>query len=325
MNTRTRLMSTLILVILVSAPCAALSEEKAPATGDTVAVVNGTAITQQTLDVETQRMVDQMARQGRTPDETIMPQVRKEALNRAIDKELLYQDSQAKNIKISESRVAEELAAVKKQFPGDQEFQDWLMQNHMSEDDLAREISRGLALEQLIKNHVIQGVAVSNEETRAFYDQNTSMFQKPEQIQAKHILIKMEGEVTEQQRAKARGEIESVRQKALNGEDFAALATNYSEGPSSAQGGDLGYFSRGQMVKPFEDAAFALQPGEISEVVETKFGYHIIKVTDRQEASVVAYETVQPQITERLKQEKGRREFQQYIETLRGKADIKVN
>lgn len=324
MKTITRSMITLLLVGLMSVPCGAVAEEK-PATEDPVAVVNGTAITKQELDVETQRMAQQMARQGRVPDETIMPQVRKEALSRMIDKELLYQDSQAKEIKVTEDRVNEELATVKKQFPGDKEYTEWLATINLSEDDLTREISRGLALEQLIKNHVIKEVDVTEEESRAFYDQNAGLFQKPEQVQAKHILIKMEADATDEQKTQARNKIESVREKAMDGEDFAALATAHSEGPSSTKGGDLGYFSRGQMVKPFEDAAFALQTGEISDVVETQFGYHIIKVTDRQKASVVAYEDAQAQIVERLKQEKSRREFQLYIETLRAKADIKLN
>ena len=324
MKTITRLIFTLLLVGLMSIPCGAVAEEK-PATEDPVAVVNGTAITKQELDVETQRMVQQMARQGRVPDETIMPQVRKEALSRMIDKELLYQDSQAKEINVTENRVNEELATVKKQFPGDKEYTEWLATINLSEDDLAREITRGLALEQLIKNHVIKEVDVTEEESRAFYDQNASLFQKPERVQAKHILIKMEADATDEHKVQARRKIESVRQKAMAGEDFAALATAHSEGPSSAKGGDLGYFSRGQMVKPFEDAAFALQTGEISEVVETQFGYHIIKVTDRQKDSVVAYEDAQAQIVERLKQERSRRDFQQYIETLRAKADIKLN
>ena len=324
MKTITRLIFTFLLVGLMSIPCGAVAEEK-PATEDPVAVVNGTAITKQELDVETQRMVQQMARQGRVPDETIMPQVRKEALSRMIDKELLYQDSQAKEINVTENRVNEELATVKKQFPGNKEYTEWLATINLSEDDLAREITRGLALEQLIKNHVIKEVDVTEEESRAFYDQNASLFQKPERVQAKHILIKMEADATDEHKVQARRKIESVRQKAMAGEDFAALATAHSEGPSSAKGGDLGYFSRGQMVKPFEDAAFALQTGEISEVVETQFGYHIIKVTDRQKDSVVAYEDAQAQIVERLKQERSRRDFQRYIETLRAKADIKLN
>ena len=174
----------------------------------------------------------------------------------------------------------------------------------MSEDALAQKITRGVAIEELIKTHIIQEIAVSEEESRAFYDQNASMFEKPEQVKASHILIKTAEDATEDQKMEARKKIDDVRKKAVEGEDFAVLAKEYSEGPSNARGGDLGYFSRGQMVKPFEDVAFALKDGEISDVVETQFGYHIIIVTDHRPASVVDYETAKAQIEERLKQEK---------------------
>lgn len=317
---RSMVIFLLISLMLVPAWTLAASE---PAPEDPAAVVNGTTITQKALTFETQRMIEQMARQGQVPNEEIMPKVREDVLNRMIEEELLYQDSQAKEIKVPDARVTEELASIKQRFPSEKEYQEALAGIDMSEADLTRKIKRGMAIEQLIKKHVIQGVNVSDAESRAFYDQNANMFQKPEQIQARHILIKMEGDVTEEQKAQARTKIEMVRKKALDGEDFAALASEYSEGPSSAKGGDLGYFSRGQMVKPFDDAAFALEPGKISEIVETQFGFHIIEVTDRQPASVVSYETAQAQIVERLKQEKSRREIRQYIDALLAKADIK--
>jgi peptidyl-prolyl cis-trans isomerase C len=326
MKTIARSVVIIALVGFVLAPVGALAAEK-PVSETPAAVVNGTTITQEALAFETQRMIEQMARQrqGQVPDEASMPQAREDVLNRMIEEELLYQDSQSKDIKVPEARVTEELASIKQRFPSEKEYQDALAGIEMSEADLTRKITRGMAIEQLIKEHVIQETAVSDVESRAFYDQNASMFEKPEQIQARHILIKMEGDVTEAQKAEALKKIEMIRKKALEGEDFAALASEYSEGPSSVKGGDLGHFSRGQMVKPFEDAAFALKTGEISEVVETQFGYHIIEVTDQQPASVVSYETVQAQIVERLKQEKSRREIQQYIETLRSQADIERN
>lgn len=322
MKTSMRTMVIFLFASLMLVPVEAGASDQ-PAPGDPAAVVNGTTITQKALAFETQRMIEQMARQGQVPNEEIMPKVREDVLNRMIEEELLFQDSQAKEIKVPDARVTEELASIKQRFPSEKEYQDALAGIDMNEADLTRKIKRGMAIEQLIKNHVIQGTDVSDAESRAFYDQNANMFQKPEQIQARHILIKMGGDVTEEQKAEALTKIEMVRKKALDGEDFAALASEYSEGPSSAKGGDLGYFSRGQMVKPFDDAAFALEPGKISEVVETQFGYHIIEVTDRQPASVVSYETAQAQIVERLKQEKSRREIRQYIDALLAKADIK--
>ena len=312
-----------VFTLLIGAAAVQAADQPAPA--DAAAVVNGTVITQNALNFETQRFLEQMARQGQVPGEDMMPQVRKDVLSRMIEEELLYQESQSKAITVPEERITAELTSIKERFPSEKEYLEALAGIDMSEADLAQKITRGVAIEELITTHVVQEVTVSEEESRAFYDQNAGMFEKPEQVQARHILIKTAEDATEDQKKEARRKIDDVRQKVVDGGDFAALAKEYSEGPSNVRGGDLGYFSRGQMVKPFEDAAFALQQGEISEVVETQFGYHIIEVTDHQPASVVAYETVSAQIIEHLKQEKGRRQFLQYVETLREKADIQTN
>jgi peptidyl-prolyl cis-trans isomerase C len=216
MKTRMRSMVIFLFVSLMLVPVWTLAADT-PAPEDPAAVVNGTTITQKALAFETQRMIEQMARQGQVPNEEIMPKVREDVLNRMIEEELLYQDSQAKEIKVPDERVTEELASIKQRFPSEKEYQDALAGIDMSEADLTRKIKRGMAIEQLIKNHVIQGTDVSDAESRAFYDQNASMFEKPEQIQARHILIKMEGDVTEAQKAEARTKIEMIRKKALEG------------------------------------------------------------------------------------------------------------
>lgn len=318
--TRRLLMLVFVWSMVAAVPAWAADQE---ASAETAAVVNGETITRQALDFETRQMISQLARQGQVPSEEMMPQLREDVLNRMIEEELLYQDSRAKDIAVPEARVNEELAAIKQQFPNEEAYKEALAGIDMSEADLTRKISRGVAIETLLRDHVVQDVAVSDEESRAFYDQNAAMFKKPEQVQARHILVKTAGDATDDQKAEARQKIEDVRKKAIAGDDFAALAKEFSDDPgSSARGGDLGYFSRGQMVKPFEDVAFALEEGETSDVVETQFGYHIIEVTDHQPASVVEYDTARVQIAARLKQEKSRKQIQQYIDTLREKADI---
>ena len=106
---------------------------------------------------------------------------------------------------------------------------------------------------------------------------------KPEQVKASHILVKVDAGADEAKKAEARKKIQEIQQKVKAGGDFEALATENSDCPSKAKGGDLGFFERGQMVKPFEEAAFALKPGEVSGIVETQFGYHIIKVQEKKD------------------------------------------
>ena len=302
------------------------AEEKVAPAGP-AAVVNGTEITEEALASKIQEAIQRMSRQqpGFVPTVEMLPKLREDILTQMIEEELLYQEAQARKVKLPETRVTDELTAIKKQFTSEEDYREKLAAANLSEEDLVRRITRIMLIRQLIDEEIVKGIDISAEESRAFYDQNASMFQKPEQVRARHILIKVEADATDAQKAEALKKIEAVRAKALAGEDFAALAKVHSEGPSGAQGGDLGSFSRGQMVKPFEDVAFSLEPGKISEVVETQFGYHIILVTEHQPTSVVSYEEAQAQIEERLTQEKINRAAQQFIASLREKADIQRN
>ena len=141
--------------------------------------------------------------------------------------------------------------------------------------------------------------AIPDEELESFYRQNFSRFSIPEQRSARHILIKTSEEDTEDILAEKRIMAEQVLELAKSGEDFAELAKQYSEGPTGPKGGDLGSFSRGRMVKPFDDAAFSLNEGEISEIVETRFGFHIIKL-----------EKIEPAYTRTLEEARGEIEAQ---------------
>jgi peptidyl-prolyl cis-trans isomerase D len=155
---------------------------------------------------------------------------------------------------------------------------------------------------KLSPDHYMGEVEVTDEEARSYYDDNLGEFRREERVKARHILIKVPDKPAESDWEKARAEAESLLKKIKEGADFAELAKEFSQDPGSkGKGGELGFFSRGQMVKPFEDAAFALEPGEVSEPVRTKFGYHIIKVEEKQEAGRDSFDSVKGKIVEKLK------------------------
>jgi len=180
-----------------------------------------------------------------------------------------------------------------------------------------------LAVNQLLETHVLQKITITEKESKKYYDSNPDLFKQPEQVKASHILIKVASDAKESEKIQARKKIETVQKKVRQGEDFGTLAKENSEGPAAQREGDLGYFSRGQMVKPFEDAAFALKVGGISGIVETQFGYHLIKVTDKKPARTLPYTEVQPMLEQHLKNEKAKTEVQSYIENLKKSAKIK--
>ena len=147
-------------------------------------------------------------------------------------------------------------------------------------------------------------IALDDGVVEAYYQRNRAQYDIPARRRARHILIRSQDGAG--QNDAQRKQIEDILGRLRKGADFAALAKEFSEDGSAAGGGDLGFFSRGQMVKPFEEAVFALTPGEISEVVETRFGFHIIKLEEIQSAHLKGLEEVRPAIEEKLKREQGR-------------------
>jgi len=166
---------------------------------------------------------------------------------------------------------------------------------------------------------------LTDEELEKYYEANKDMFQDQEQVEASHILIKVNNPKDEEESKAAHDKVVEIAEKVKNGEDFSELAKQHSQCPSSAKGGNLGLFPRGTMVPEFENAAFDLRVGEVSEPVKTDFGYHIIKVNAKQAARKKPYEEVKDEVNKRLLQEKRKQAINQYTETLKENAKITVN
>jgi len=298
-----------------------MAAETPPPT-DKAAVVNGTIITQAELDSQMKVVMDRLKASGRLPEVSQLDQIRSQVLENLIARDLLYQESQKKGIKISEEEVNQQLIKLKAQFPNEAEFNNALNRMDLTEASIKEKLERDLALKKLIEDEIAPKVTVSDSEIRAFYENNPATFKQPERVKASHILIKVDPQANASQKAEAQKKIDLVQAKLQKGEDFGALAKEYSEGPSGPQGGDLGYFARGQMVKPFEDAAFAMKPGEVSGMVETRFGYHLIKVTDKTPEGTMPYNDVKERLGEFLKQKKIQDEINVYVKNLEEKAKI---
>lgn len=310
----------MVLTLILGSALAWAAEKKAPA--DKVAVVNGVTISKDTYDRELDFFVRRAAPGGQQIPDVQMAQMKSEVLESLIDRELLFQESKKKGIQVKSDAVSDQLQKIQQRYPNKEEFKKLLSNMGLTESDVQAQIERGMAIQKLIDKEVTEKIKVSDEETKAFYDKNPQLFQQPEQIKASHILIKVQADAPADQKAEARKKIEDVQQKVKKGEDFATLAKTYSEGPSGPKGGDLGYFRRGQMVKPFEEAAFSLKPDETSEIVETQFGYHLIKVNDKKPAKKMTYAEVKDRLNEHLKKQKTDSEANAYIETLRKDAKI---
>lgn len=313
------------VLIVVSALTVVASPSLAEGTKDSkgiVAVVNGDEIIRADFNREMAEVQRQLLRMGKPKSTLNLSEIKKEVLESLINKQLLYQESKKKDITISDAELNKQMQQVKERFPDENTFKEILKKEDLALDDLRSQIKRDLMLQRFIDTQFVENITVSDQEAKAFYEGNLNRFKKPEQIQASHILIKVDPGAKEADKAKARAKLEDIRKKLKEGGDFATLAGESSECPSKARGGDLGYFGRGQMVKPFEDAAFSLKKGEVSDIVETGFGYHLIKVADKKPETVIAYNDIKEKLNQYLKQQKLRNKIGQYINKLKETAKI---
>ncbi|MBP1636917.1 MAG: prsA3, partial [Acidobacteria bacterium] len=164
-----------------------------------------------------------------------------------------------------------------------------------------------------------------DEQLKKYYTDNPERFQQPEAVQVAHVLIRVPEKADAAARRKARAEAEQVRAAAFRGEDFAALARQHSmDQGSAARGGDLGFLARGQSVPAFEEAAFSLKPGQVSQVVETTFGFHVIKAGEHREARKVPLEEVKGEVTDYLKQQQVQEKTAALVEQLKAKGKVEI-
>ena len=178
-------------------------------------------------------------------------------------------------------------------------------------------------LEDRIRAKVVGTIEPTEEELKKYFEDHKYKYATPEMVRARHILIKVAEDATEEEVAQARARIEEIKRKLDEGADFAELAKEYSEDEATAdKGGDLGWFQRGQMVKEFEEAAFALQPGQISDIIRTKYGFHIIKLEDRRPGK--GYEDVKDQVRRDYIDEQKRQKFDDWYKELRDVAEVKI-
>lgn len=298
-----------------------LGQDAVPAS-ENVATVNGAAITKKAYDQEYQIILSQMQQRGQRVGDDQLASFRNQVLDQLIGSELLFQESQQKGVAISEEKLTQQMADIKKKFPSQAEFDEGLADMGMTETDMKAKIKKSMAIQELITKHLTKDTAVSDDDAKSFYKERAELFQSPEKIRASHILIKSAPDAAPADKAAAMKKIKEIQGKMKKGEDFAELAKKNSECPSAQNGGDLDFFGRGQMVKPFEEAVFALAPGQTSDIVETQFGFHLIKMTEKKSAETVPFEKAKDKIKEHLSMNKTREAIDQHINQLKASAKI---
>ena len=300
----------------------AAKEQPKTSPGDPMARVNGTIITRMELDRAVKVMLAQnQVQQPLAPE--LMKQAQDAALEQLISAEMLYQEASKSETKDLDKQIADKIAQNRAKFPTEVEFDKALKGVDMTMKDMQDFTRKDLVITSYIEKQFVSKATVSDAEAKKFYDENLEKyFKRPEKARASHILIGSDEKASPEEHKKAKEKAEALLKRVKAGEDFASLAKSDSTCPSASQGGDLGDFGRGQMVPPFEKAAFALKVGEVSDVVETQFGYHIIKLTEHQEAATEKFEDAKGKIIDFLKREKTQKSVVDLVAKLRLTAKI---
>jgi peptidyl-prolyl cis-trans isomerase SurA len=280
-----RILKYLCLTILVSVPAFAEVIDRI------VAVVDKQIILKSELDAQLQLYAMQNKLDLSRPG--LRDTLQNQMLDRMIEDKVLLVEAERDTLisvtnKEVETALSSQIEKIKAQFASESAFLEQLRAEGLTLKELRTQY-RDEVRNQLLKEKFIQmkleKVHISSGEVQEFYEANRdSLPEKPAGVHLAHILIS--ATPSQVSRDSLYHYAELIHQKALAGDDFAVLAKNYSQDPSSGDGGDLGWFGRGTMVPEFEDAAFALQPGQISDVIQTQFGFHIIKCTGKKEDKI---------------------------------------
>jgi peptidyl-prolyl cis-trans isomerase C len=287
-----------------------------------LAVVNDVAITQQDLSVEAAHLKAELQFRNRPLSNGRLSRLRKQLIENLIDRELLYQQAKQRNIRIRKRWVNLALKELKNQLGNRAAYQRFLENTGMTESMLHERIQKGLIVRRLLRREVIRQIKVSEAEMQAFYREHPEYFQRKERIRVRHILIAFGDENDKVERGNALLRIQSIQLMLHENADFAFLALEYSDDPSKVRGGDIGYLERQQLIKDFSEAAFALEPGEVSDIVETRFGYHLIKAIDRTPPSRMAYRNARAKIERTLRRNKEKKATEAYLARQRRRASI---
>ncbi len=293
-----------------------------------IATVNGDPIPQQAVDFELQRLIHFYQQQG-MPEAQLHMQLetlQQRALEQAIGTKLLIDETKRLQIAISGEELDAQFETYINQFGGDKDkLIKAIEAQNMTVESFKEELRQGAQINKLIDQICASVAAPTEEEITEFYNLHKDDYKTEDQVLAQHILIKPNNDTAEGKEA-AKAKLAEIRERIVSGAStFDAEATAHSDCPSGkSNGGSLGWFGKGMMVKPFEDVAFSCEKNVVSEILETQFGYHIIIKTDEKQGYTPTLEEIHDQVQNLLFHSTRGQAVSNYVADLREKADIKI-
>ncbi len=290
-----------------------------------VAKVNGKPLYKEQLIPYVKREMKKFKKYaGKRDMSELEKRVNRKALNAAITQELIRQESLKLQVKNMDEKVNKKFMEFRGKYETEEKFKSFLSSKGITESYVRGSMKNRIYIEEYLEVNGLKNPKVPDEEIKEYYDSNSEGFRRKEFIKASHILIIVKEEAGSEEKEELRTKAEKVRKEIVDGADFAEAAKKYSEDGKASHGGDLGYINRGYMPSEFDDAAFSLDKSALSEVVTTKYGYHIIKVLDKKPAGIAPYEDVKDFIGKYLQEDLTRRKLVAHMKELKTKAEIEI-
>jgi peptidyl-prolyl cis-trans isomerase C len=291
---------------------------------EVVAQVNGVDVSGDSISRELKKAAEQYKKRGMPLNADQEKSAAKKLIDDEIGRTLLVLKAKDSGISITKDMLDKRIEEVQAKFRSESVFAHKLADRGMTLEQYRAELEIDSYVDQIIKKEIEPKIQIPENETRDYYEKNKNKFIRQEQVRASIILLKFnpsEGKSGEQKTLK---KFQSIIDQARSGTDFSALATKFSHDSLAPKGGDLGYFTRKQMLPAFSDRAFKMKVGEVSDIFRTGHGFHVLKVTDRKPAGTSPFEAEKEKIKNFLSQKKVSQATRDYIEVLKKQAKIKT-
>lgn len=291
-----------------------------------VARVNNSIITRTQYQREEKQLNDEAQQQDPAHAADIIAKGKRDVLRGLIDRQLLLEKGKELGV-TADTEVVKRLDEIRKQMKLDSldDLEKAAQAQGLSFEDFKQNLKSDIITQEVIKREVAPRINVSNQEMRKFYDLHKGELAQPEQIQLSEILISTDQAGDDAQKlAAAKAKAEDLLKQVRGGADFADLAKKESQDPSGAQGGDLGMFPRGKLAKQLEDVTFAMKKGDVSDVIRTRQGFVILKVTDHIAAGVPSFAEAQDRVRDALYMQRMQPRMREYLTKLREEAFIDI-
>lgn len=309
----------------LSAEVAQTKDQQAKAAGKVAARVNGEPIYADRLDAEVEQRMATFKRYGmRKESPDLLKELQQKSLDKFISDELIAQESRKLKIDDIDGKVEKVVKGLEAKYGAGKGIEGYLKRRSLTVEEFKKSARTKVCIDEYLKKQGILEPEIPEDRIRAMYQEDPKSYSREESVSVSHILIAADVHAGAEAKAKARQKAEEIHAEILKGQDFAEMAKKHSKCNSAAGGGELGFVKKGFMPKQFDDVAFALEKGAVSEVVETKFGYHIIKVLDKQRAGVAPYEDVRDFIRKYLQEEESKKKLALHIAELKKKSKIEI-